>query len=45
MGIQKRSKACFLARHHGAQNDLAKVQVQRLAATNIIMLYTRFCAQ
>jgi hypothetical protein len=26
MGIQKRSKACFLARNHRAQNDIVKVQ-------------------
>jgi len=45
MGIQKRSKACFLARNHRAQNDLAKVQAQGLAATDVAVLYTRVCAK
>ena len=45
MGIQKRSKACFLARNHGTQNDLAKVQAQGLAATDVAVLYTPVCAK
>jgi len=45
VGIQKRSKACFLARNHRTQNDLVKVQAQGLAAADVAVLYTRVCAK